>query len=177
MDRRSLIRNFLFLAGGVTMLPACLNRQGKASIALKTIEINEEQEKLLAEIAATIIPQTDTPGAKEVGAHLFVLKMVDDCYEREDQDKFLRGLDELDQSAKKRFKHSFIACTNEQKEQILEGIEKEESFAPEVFAFYEIMKAKTIQGYFTSKYVLVNIMKYEMIPSVPYNGYHLIKNT
>lgn len=176
MKRRAAIRDLLMIAGGITILPSCLNKQGKASIALKNITISAAQEKLLAEIASTIIPQTDTPGAKELGAHLFVLKMLDDCYEKEDQKKFVRGLDELDQSTKNRFQHSFVECSSDQREEILIAVEDNETFPPNVFDFYKIMKAKTLQGYSTSKYVLLNITKYEMIPTIPYNGYYPIKN-
>ena len=176
MNRRAAIRDLVIIAGGITFLPSCLNKEGKASVALKNIDITADQEKLMAEVAETIIPQTDTPGAKELGSHLFVLKMLDDCYEKEDQQKFIRGLNELDQCTKNRYQHSFIQCTVRQREDILMSVENEETFPPNVFDFYKIMKDKTLQGYMTSRYVVMNIMKYEMIPSVPYNGYYLIKN-
>jgi hypothetical protein len=172
MERRAVIRNLLAIAGGVTLLPACLNDAGKASVALDNIDFSAEDEAILAEIAATIIPQTDTPGAKEVGSHLFVLKMVDDCYGKEDQELFVKGFRMFQKNAGQRFNKSFAACTNEEKKQMLQQIENEESIAPEVSAFYKIMKEKTIQGYMTSKYVVMDIMKYEMVPSVSYNGYH-----
>jgi gluconate 2-dehydrogenase subunit 3-like protein len=176
MKRRAAIRDLLIMAGGITMLPSCLNSSGKASLALNNIQISAEQERLMAEIAETIIPETDTPGAKEVGSHLFVLKMVDDCYAKEDQEKFVAGLNELNKRTKKRFQNSFVDCTDEQRAQMLLSIENKEDFPPEVFDFYTIMKQRTLQGYLTSKYVLTNITKYEMIPSVPYNGYYPLKN-
>jgi hypothetical protein len=177
MQRRTMLRDLVLIAGGVTILPACLNKQGKASLVLKNLDISSEQEKLMAEIASAIIPQTDTPGAKELGSHLFVLKMLDDCYEEEDQRKFVTGLNKLEEATKKRFSYSFLQCKPGQREELLQAVEKRETFAPEVFDFYKIMKEKTLQGYLTSKYVVMDIMKYELIPSVPFNGYHLIKNT
>jgi hypothetical protein len=176
MERRTAIKDLLLIAGAVTFLPACLNSSGKPSIALKNFSITEKQEQLLAEIASTIIPQTDTPGAKELGAHLFVLKMVDDCYEKEDQQNFIKGLLAIDESTRERFKKSFIDCTVAQREQMLQAIENKEVFPAPVYPFYAIMKQRTLQGYLTSKYVLIDIMKYEMVPSVSYNGYYPIKN-
>ena len=176
MQRRSAIRDLIVIAGGITILPSFKYIPGKASVALKNMDISAEQEKLLGEIASTIIPRTETPGAKELGSHLFVLKMLDDCYEKEDQQKFVRGLKALDESTTKRFRHSFLRCTPQQRETVLLSVENKEAFPAEVFDFYKIMKAKTLQGYMTSKYVVLNIMKYEMIPSVPYNGYYPIKN-
>ena len=176
MQRRVLIKNLLAIASGITLLPACLDNAGKASVALSNIDMSADDEKLLAEIAATIIPKTDTPGAKEVGSHLFVLKMVDDCYEKEDQDKFVQGLRLFDKRTRQRFNHSFIDCIDHQKREMLEAVESKELSEPEIAAFYKITKERTIQGYMTSKYVLMDIIKYEMIPSVPYNGYYPVKN-
>lgn len=176
MKRRVAIRNFIFIAGGITLIPSCLTQSGKASIALKNFDINADQEHLLAEMASTLIPQTDTPGAREVGAHLFVLKMLDDCYEKDVQQKFVQGIDELENSTKKRFGNSFVNCTAQQKQKVLQDVENKEAYPSEVFDFYKIMKERTIQGYLTSKYVVVNIQKYELVPSVKYDGYYPVKN-
>lgn len=176
MKRREALKGLIIIAGGITLIPSCLTQPEKASIALKNFDINADQERLLAEIASTIIPKTDTPGAKEMGSHLFVLKMLDDCYEKDVQQKFVQGLDQLENSTKKRFGNSFVNCTYNQKEKVLLGVENKESYAPEVYDFYTIMKERTIQGYLTSKYVVLNIEKYEIIPSVKYNGYYPVKN-
>lgn len=177
MRRRTAIRDLTIFAGGVTLIPSCLTHSEKASIALKKLHITAAQEKLLAEIASTIIPQTDIPGAREVGAHLFVLKMLDDCYEEDVQQKFVRGLDQLENNTKKCFGNSFVRCTATQKQNVLLGVENMDAHCSEVFDFYKIMKERTIQGYLTSRYVVMGVKKYELIPSVNYNGYYPIKNT
>jgi hypothetical protein len=56
-------------------------------------------------------------------------------------------------------------------------VENKSGYSSDVFDFYKIMKEKTIQGFLTSKYVVLNIQKYEFIPSVEYNGYARVKNT
>ncbi len=170
MRRRTAIRDMIIFAGGATLLPSCLTRSEKVSIPLKKLKITVAQEKLLAEIASTIIPQTDTPGAKEVGAHLFALKMLDDCYEKTDQEKFLIGLAQLDDNAAKRFGDSFLDCNGKQRQELLESIEQNKDVS-ELAHFYEIMKDRTIEGYMNSKYVMTNLVIYELIPSMPYNGY------
>ncbi len=50
---------------------------------------------MLAELAETILPKTDTPGAKDLAAHLFALKMVDDCYTKTNQEKYMKGMKDL----------------------------------------------------------------------------------
>lgn len=155
-------------------MPAYTGCDGKASVALNKINFSPQQEKLLAAIAATIVPKTDTPGADETGAHLFVMKMVDDCYEKVDQDKFVLGLGQLEKATKMRFGDSFLKCAASDRQKLLQGVEDRAGHEPEVYHFYKIMKQRTIQGYMTSKYVLHNIKHYTLIPIVKYDGYHRI---
>jgi hypothetical protein len=176
MERRAAIRDIILFAGSVIILPSCLNDSGKTSVALKNIDVTADQEKLLAEIASAIIPRTDIPGAKETGSHLFVLKMLDDCYEKDVQQKFIHGLGLLEERTKKRFNTSFISCTAVQQKQLLTEVEKKEGYPQDVYDFYSIMKERTIQGFMTSEYVVMQVQKYEMIPSVKYNGYFPVKS-
>lgn len=176
MERRSAIRNLIVITGGFMLLPSCKNTPGKAFVSLKNFKINASQENLLAEIASTIIPATETPGAKEVGAHLFVLKMLDDMYEKEIQQNFITGLNYLDTDTKKHFDQSFANCSLDQKQKVLLGIESKKGYSKEVFDFYAIMKQRTIEGYLNSKYIMTNIIKYEFIPSHKYDGYYPVKN-
>lgn len=176
MERRAAIRDIVLFAGSIIILPSCLRNSGKTSVALKNIDITAGQEKLLAEIASTIIPRTDIPGARETGSHLYVLKMLDDCYEKNEQQKFIHGLELLEERTKKRFKASFINCTADQKKKILTEVEKKDGYPSDVYEFYSIMKERTIQGFMTSEYVVMQVQKYEMIPSVKYNGYFPVKS-
>lgn len=176
MERRSVIRYLLTVSGGMILFPSCLNGSGKASIKLRNLDINSDQENLMAEIAQMLIPKTDTPGAKELGIHLFVLKMLDDCYEKDAQQRFVKGLQELDDRTKKRFGNAFVNCTTAQRQKILETIERKEDYSVEIFDFYQIMKDRTIQGYLNSEYVMTNLVIYELVPG-RYNGYFRVKIT
>ncbi|MBX3257102.1 MAG: gluconate 2-dehydrogenase subunit 3 family protein [Chitinophagaceae bacterium] len=175
MKRRDVIQRLVIVAGGFVLVPSCLQQPGKASIALKLVEVTDIQEHLLAAVASAIIPATDTPGAGDLGCHLFVLKMLDDCYEKEAQQKFMRGLNDLESYAKQKFSYSFAKCTGQQQQDILKDIEEKKINNADITGFFDIMKEKTLEGYLTSKYVLTNINKYEFIPSEKYNGYAPVK--
>ncbi len=114
MERRLAIQSLVTITAGLIIFPSCKNTPGKASVRLKNIELNAAEEKLLADIASTIIPATDTPGAKETGAHLFALKMLDDMYEKEVQKNFMYGLKQFDAEATKQFNRSFSGCSSEE---------------------------------------------------------------
>lgn len=176
MKRRSAIRNLAIITGGFMLLPSCRSTPGNGSVSFKNFNINADQENLLAEIASTIIPATDIPGAKEVGAHLFVLKMLDDMYEKDVQQNFITGLDNLDAGTKKQFDKGFASCNVDQKQKVLLDIVNKKGYSKEVIDFFAIMKQRTVQGYLNSKYVMTNVIKYEFVPSHQYNGYYPVKN-
>jgi len=176
MKRREVIRDIIMVAGSFVLVPSCLQQPPvNASIALKRITITLEQENLLRHIASVIIPETDTPGAGQLGCHLYTLRMLDDCYEKEVQQKFIKGLNDLEKYTEKKFAHSFAECTLQQQQQVLGEAENQRTGNPDISEFYEIMKQRTMQGYLTSEYVLTNINKYEFIPLERYNGYAPVK--
>lgn len=176
MDRRTALKNMTILAGGVFLFPSCLKHEdGKVSIQLNKMHINADQEKLVADVAEAIIPQTNSPGAKALNVHQFVLKMMDDCHNKKDQESFLNGLAQLEEVTKKRFKHSFSQCTSKQKEEILLSIEQNQQIPPALTAFYQMQKQLTVEGYMMSKYVMTTKLPYELVPG-RYNGYFPVKN-
>jgi hypothetical protein len=163
MERRTLLKCLLLVAGGSAVLPACLHKQSKASIVLNNMSISAEQEATLGEIAETLIPASATPGAKDTYAHLYALRMLDDCYEKEEQETFLKGLKAVDELTKEKHNTSFAAASAAQKKGIVSVLEAKKASA-DAQAFYQLMKQLTIQGYTTSKPVMGAIFKYELVP-------------
>jgi hypothetical protein len=176
MERRFAIKQILFMAGGMALLPSCLRDSGKSSIALATIDVSLDQEQLIGDIAETIIPATKTPGAKALNLHLFTLKMLDDCYEKEDQELFFKGLDALQDKSQNQFSKPFQKLAVVERKQLLEAVEKDEQASPELKKFYDIMKSKTIEGYLSSKYVMTNLVVWELVPG-RYNPYYPVKKS
>jgi hypothetical protein len=174
MERRFAIKQILIMAGGIALLPSCLKESGKSSIALTNLDVSLDQEHLLAEIAETIIPATDTPGAKQMNLHLFVLKMLDDLYEKEDQKLFMKGLSDIGDVAQDKYGKSFQKLAVQQRQELLLAIENDKQVPPALGKFYEIMKGRTVGGYLNSKYVMTNLIKWELVPG-RYNGYFPVK--
>lgn len=173
MQRRTILKNLLFIAAGTAVIPSCMNRTTEASISLKHIKVDGDDEKLLAEIGETLIPKTAIPGAKDVYAHLFALRMIDDCYDKEQQQQFVSGLKEIDGLSKKKFNNSFSKSAPAQREALLAELDGRKK-GDELYDFYQMTKALTIKGYLTSKYVMTNITKYELVPG-RYNGFAPVK--
>ncbi|GHE41228.1 gluconate 2-dehydrogenase subunit 3 family protein [Sphingobacterium griseoflavum] len=148
MDRRSAIKQMFVLAGGMMIATSCSTDGNATSIILNNIKMSASDEALLADIVEAIIPETDSPGAKTLQLHLFVMKMVDDCHSPEDQELFLKGLkDAKDLSGKS------IAETATYMQQL----------GPKD-GFAKMIKERTVQGYLNSEYVMKNKLIYELVP-------------
>jgi hypothetical protein len=188
MDRRTVIKNLALIIGGAALLPACSQDKAKSKVALKNIDISTDQEQLIGEISETFIPKTTTPGAKDMQLHLFVLKMVDDCYKKEDQQAFVTGMGHFADHAEKQYGKTFNQLDTKTREAFLLDIEKEGKaeeaaanqnadkkgvspvtppagkYSPELKKFYSMVKRQTINGYTNSKYFMTNIVVYELVP-------------
>lgn len=163
MNRRLAIKQVLILAGGVVLLPSCLRTEDKSTLKLSHLDVSLSQEQLLAEITELIIPKTDTPGAKDLNLHLFVLKMVDDCMDTKDHEHFMKGFTYFEGRKPEEIK-TLIAEANAGKKALPE----------EVINFYKVVKSRTIGGYLNSKYVMSNLVIWELVPG-RYNGYFPVK--
>ncbi|MPR36017.1 gluconate 2-dehydrogenase subunit 3 family protein [Salmonirosea aquatica] len=161
MQRRTALKNVATTLAGLAALPAWANGWNQQQLS-KTHFLTPAEDTLLAEVVETIIPATDTPGAKELGVHRFVQKMLDDCYDQKAQESFKAGLAALDGFSQQIFKKPFAEGTAPQRIYILEGTELSDD--PAKKAFFGMVKNLTIQGYMNSEYVMTNLTHYEMIP-------------
>ena len=175
MERRTALRNMLLIASGAVLLPASLRGADGSSIRLVHLKINADQEAFLAEFVETLIPATDTPGAKGLKIHLFVLKMVDNCHDPEDQKLLVSGLASVDNLAKEQFGNRFVACKPAQRKKLLESLNRKKEVSAELAAFNTLVKNRAIQGYLVSQYVMTDLLPHKIIPD-PYDGYYLASN-
>jgi len=171
MKRREALRYVMMATATAVVLPSCVfNKKKEASVSLKNLPITGDQEETLAQITETLIPETDIVGAKSLGAHLFVLKMVNDCYDPKTQESFMKGLGQVDDITDKKFGKSFGECTVPEREEILKSFDaKEASIPAEALEFYQLTRRHTIQAFMSCEYVMTKIEGYEYLPG-RFNG-------
>ena len=162
--------------GGAVLLPSCLKSNDSASIHLAHLHINGSQESLISDICETIIPKTNAPGSKDLKLHLFVLKMVDDCYKKKDQLAFITGLNDFKDLVEKKYNQSFSDLDINEREAVLTGIEKSGNIqvhggkrqkthdTSPLNVFYGSVKQQTLTGYTTSQFFMTKQVVYELIP-------------
>ena len=117
MERRQAIKAVMMSAAGLITLPAWANSWNPQMVLLPFRFLNTQQESLLEEVVSIIIPEGEKPGAKSLGVHSFVQKMVADCYEPKAQEAFKSGLDDIEKTAQLTHNQSFTAYCNLSSEQ------------------------------------------------------------
>ena len=162
MNRRVVIRNMALAVTGLVLLPGCDLSSKEAAAQELQPYLSPDQEGLLAHVVDTIIPATDTPGAKDLNVHLFVQKMVTDCYEKEAQVNLAKGLEALKAKARKKHSQAFEACSTEERIDLLQSMENSSEVSET--EFYKLVKGLTVRGYMNSEYVMLNLTNYQAMP-------------
>ncbi len=167
MQRRTALKTVALSIGSAIILPSWANAWSTKSIPTLSVNNSFLQENLLAEIVETIIPKTDTPGAKDLEIHKFTMKMIADCYDAKAQEVFRKGLISVDEIAKKDFSKSFIESDSKQKLAVLNSMLSSNNSDEKDFV--RLVKNLTIQGYLNSEYVMTNLRKFQFLPG-KYHG-------
>jgi gluconate 2-dehydrogenase gamma chain len=174
MDRREAIKRTAWIMGGVVSAPAIAaimkGCKAEPDVNWKPVFLTKEQALIVMEVAEIIIPKTDTPGAKDVGVPAFIDLVVKDCYNKEDQDRFLAGLQEFDAAAKQSYGSIFMDLdASKQQEHVKKvhdaAIEVEKTTQPAPKRpFILLMKELTMLGFFTSKVGATEVLQYDPVP-------------
>ena len=169
IDRREALKKTALLMGAavsVSSIAAILNGcKATPELTYKPEFFTEDQARLVSEVAEIFIPKTDTPGAKEVGVPGFIDKVLKECYKPEEQERFLTGLTEFDEDAKKTYGDSFIYCKPEQQTELVKKYNDtaiKEKIQPRPFIL--MAKELTLLGFFTSQPGAEQVLQYEPVP-------------
>ncbi|HRN46746.1 MAG TPA: gluconate 2-dehydrogenase subunit 3 family protein [Niabella sp.] len=124
MNRRELLKNIVALTGfsligGEFLISGCKNE------AAGSRTFTDKDLTLLNEIGETIIPATDTPGAKAANVAQVMKDVVSDCYYPAHQKAFFDGIKNIDIAAKNKFQKDFLQLNPEQRHKLLVDLEKE----------------------------------------------------
>ncbi len=174
MERRELLKMIAILTGGVVIggdvfLSGC-NAGGTSATGF-----TPENIAMLDEVGETIIPATDTPGAKATKIGDFMKLIVTDCYTDAQQKVFADGMAGFNEACKKLNGKGFMDCSADQRKAFLVSLEKEAkeynsqrdekdkpakekaqkemdpNYVGSPSHYYSMMKQLTLWGYFSSE--------------------------
>lgn len=172
MNRRKAILKIGFIGGSLTLFYAGF----KAWKLVKSpdIQMLEGNKVLIDDLADTIIPKTDTPGAKDVNVGEFIIKMIKDCTPRHSQNNFIEGLIRVEEHSNSNYNKPFSRCSTVEQESILSFFEKSDAPAGGIVgkverkligdSFFVTLKKYTVIGYCTSELGAKQGLSYDYIP-------------
>ena len=178
IDRREALRKTALLMGAAvsaTAIAGIMNGcKATPDLNYKPVFFNEDQARIISELAEIILPKSDTPGAKEVGVPNFIDTIVNENYEKEDQERFIVGLTAFEEDAKKTYGDGFIYCKPEDqialvKKSLGAAIQEKKENTATKKPFILMAKELTMLGYFTSEPGATKVLQYEAVPT-KYNG-------
>jgi hypothetical protein len=173
MNRREALSSVALLLGGTLIgsemfLSGCTNENKKIGTA--GLDFSPEDISFLDEVGDTIIPATDTPGAKDAKIGEFMHTIVRDCYNKTDQDIFIAGMGKLNDASKSMNGKYFLESTPEERKNLLISLDKEQKEytaskkATDPPHYFRMFKELTIWGYFTSEPGATKALRYVAVP-------------
>lgn len=133
---------------------------------IKDLNFTPEDLAFLDEIGETIIPTTDTPGAKATKIGEFMQMMVKDCYDADQQKAFIDGLNTLRKDFSTEKGGDFMTASAEDRLAFLNAMQDKfkasgEERQPIVI---NMLHDLTVLGYFTSEIGATQALRYEEVP-------------
>ncbi|UJP65238.1 gluconate 2-dehydrogenase subunit 3 family protein [Mongoliitalea daihaiensis] len=156
MNRRDALKGVALMMGGAFVGANVLLTGCAPEDQLVGLNFTPKDIAFLDELGEAIIPTTDTPGAKATEIGAFMVMMVTDTYNSEQQTSFVDGLNLLRKDFKKATGKDFMdvsveertAYLNELKAAGKASVESPEELVPTILGMLQDL---TVLGYFTSE--------------------------
>jgi hypothetical protein len=170
MSRREALTRIALLMGGTLIATDAFLYGTPVPGKTAALALTPDTLSLMDEIGETIIPTTNTPGAKAAGISAFMATAVADCYDDVHQQLFQEGLKKIDELSQQRFQNSFRAATPAQRTELLTGLDAEQQefqhrkTNEEPPHPFRLIKELVLVGYFTSEIGANQALRYIEVP-------------
>ena len=166
MKRRKALKNISLYISGTLVAPTSSIMLNSCSSPSKELDwipknLNNDEAFLLTEIANTIIPNSEYPGAIAVGVPNEIESYVFNVYEVENISKFRDGINKFDDflnNNPSKFSKSFYESNLSENTEILNSIQKNEDSL--IRRIYMTLKSLVITSYFRSEVGATQVLKY-----------------
>lgn len=193
MKRRDAIKQTAIILGGTlsagSIMGVMSGCKAEPTIGWAPAFLSSDQALLVAEIAETILPKTNTPGAKDVGVPKFIDTMLKEYCRKKDQDSFLQGLSDIEKTCQNAHNKSFVDFNTDERNGVLTAFMNKAIEASEAMGdtskmtdaekpakpFFDLMKELTCLGYFSSEEIGTEVLRYDPVPGnyqgcIPYKA-------
>jgi hypothetical protein len=171
MNRRHALFG-LSAVGAHALLPGVLAEAAATAARLDAGEawtpklVPAARAAMLEALVDTVVPATDTPGAREARVHVFVDLGLRDCYTAAEQQLFSSGLEALAAECAKTHGRAFESCSPEERHALVAALDAA-SYSPDSGprgCFVRILKDLTLVGFYTSRAGATQALAYEKVP-------------
>lgn len=157
MNRRELIKNIAIVSGGLFigsnfLLTSC-RRDDAGSLTL-----SPELLALLGEVAETIVPETETAGAKTTKVAEFIGVVFQDIYSEQEQKDFVAALNKINNKAKEKHNQDFTKLSATQRAEVFNATKSKDDKG--FLAMYQMV----LFAYLTSEKGMQASFRYLPVP-------------
>ena len=171
MNRREALTRMVAITGAMAIgaeffLTGCQHPEAKK----RTLALTPTELALLDEVGETIIPATNSPGAKAAGVGPFMAMIARDCYDDASYASFRGGLAKIEESSQKHHGKPFVAVSPSDRTALLNEFDREqraymkEKKRADPPHFFKLMKELTLLGFFSSEVGCTKAMRYVESP-------------
>ena len=121
-----------------------------------------ENISLINEIGETVIPTTNTPGAKSAKVGEYIAIIVQDCFSENEKKEFKDTLEHINELSNASYGNSFMKCIEKERVHIISKIEEE-------YEDFKSFKDLIVSAYLSSKVGMTQFFNYSPVPG-RFNG-------
>jgi hypothetical protein len=180
MNRRALLKSSALAvsyAVSASIGGGCQSEEKQISLNWTPIFLTNNQAQLIADIAETILPRTQTLGAKDLNLDRFIDKMLKDTLSVGEQKDFISSLNAFESGCKNAYGKPFTACTHKEKIDFVLKIDNTPVKSPPsvfgvrlgklppTFAFQRV-KELSLLGFFTAQDIGEKVLAYDPVPGI-----------
>lgn len=172
MNRRKAIQQAAYLLGGAVsasviagVMSGC---QPTGAPDWTPQFLTKAQAQTIESIAETILPETDTPGAKNLHLTEFIDLMLKDVFNGYEQLQFPKELAKFEEECQFFTGNNFLNSSPDERQKFLVLHEKKALGNQQKTgekAFISKIKELVLVGYFTSEYAITELMNYNPLPT------------
>lgn len=167
MNRRDLLKMIVAATGAAFVGANALAYDPTFATPLSKTGFSKDELSLINEIGEVIIPQTDTPGAREADVASIIAVMVKDCYTKADQAIFKAGLVDIEKRAMTEYQQPFAMLNDSQKMSILNALDilvKTLNQPDGPVHYFSMLKQQVLFCFFTSQTGATKVLRHVAIP-------------
>jgi hypothetical protein len=179
MDRRKALQRTALLSGASILMPSMLSLfqscKKENRLDWKPMFLKEDEAKTISALVDMILPRTETPGALDVKADMFIDKVFAETYDTTGQENIRAEITAFNAECKKKLGAIFIDLSEADRTKVLQEAEATSGkFNPGVWGvsvgkqkpigFYRSMKSMAIWAYFTSEEMGEKVLSYDPNP-------------